>query len=160
MSVYIGTAGTLYMYYRLALFAKRTNQVDLANMYLMKALELYELMKPQIQIEEQAKDNPRTTAAFYMGTTGFRVIGALLHKELGEQDESNISEIKECIEQVVKYESMYRQGSNAKLEDEILYGSAGYLYCLLQLKLHFPELCTEKIDEVIKIVVFSLVDGG
>lgn len=36
------------MYYRLALFAKRTKQVELANMFLMKGIELYEVMKPHI----------------------------------------------------------------------------------------------------------------
>lgn len=51
-SVYIGVGGHLYMYYRLILFAKRTNQVDLANMFIMKAHQLIESAEEKINEQE------------------------------------------------------------------------------------------------------------
>ena len=39
------------------------------------------------------------------------------------------------------------------LEDEILYGNAGYLYCLLLLRKHVEEDFYEDIDEAIVRVV-------
>eukprot|EP00347_Sterkiella_histriomuscorum_P015596 403356429 len=159
LSVYTGSPGQLYMYYRLILFAKRTKQVDLANMLLSKAMELYEIMKPEIEKKEENQKIDRPNPAFYMGTSGYRLIGTLLHKELGVEDESNKVEISNCLDQIMKLEYLYAKQTD-ELEDEILYGTAGYLYCLLQLKVHFSEYQPEKVDHIIKQTVMSLIEAG
>jgi hypothetical protein len=46
------------------------------------------------------------------------------------------------------------------LEDEILYGSAGYLYCLLTLRRRLGIRYHQKIDKVIETVIHSLMVEG
>jgi hypothetical protein len=46
------------------------------------------------------------------------------------------------------------------LEDEILYGSAGYLYCLLTLRSRLGIRYHQKIDKVIETVIHSLMVEG
>jgi hypothetical protein len=54
--------------------------------------------------------------------------------------------------------SMY--DNQAALEDELLYGSAGYLYCVLLLKHAFPDFRKDKVDFVIRLGVESLFQAG
>jgi hypothetical protein len=46
-----------------------------------------------------------------------------------------------------------------KLEVELIYGNAGYLYCLLLLAKHFPEK-VDLLKESIRIVFLDLVKNG
>lgn len=75
-----------------------------------------------------------------MSTTGFRLISALVLKEMGGEEDSIMEneEIVKCLDRIMDYKFLY-SGAQDLLEDEILYGSAGYLYCLLMMKKHFAE---------------------
>lgn len=74
--------------------------------------------------------------SFFMGSPGFNIIGALIYQEL--QDSTSEKEIDECINKILWIKNIYTSQDD-RLQDELLYGSAGYLYCLLLLKINFPD---------------------
>lgn len=65
-----------------------------------------------------------------MSPTGLHTLGAILYKENGSKEK-----VDKCFDLALNGLDLY-DGKN-DIPDEILYGSAGYLYCLLLLMKHF-----------------------
>ena len=88
-----------------------------------------------------------------MSAIGVHTLGAILYKETGTDKDK----IEKCFDHVLSGLDLYDSGE--MVEDEILYGSAGYLYCLLLLLKHFKE--KEKVlKSAIFMVVSNLVRSG
>jgi hypothetical protein len=89
-----------------------------------------------------------------MGPAGIFTMGAIVHMHIDGEDLTNV---KIFVEKVLKMEKLFDAENQSMLEDELLYGNAGYLYCLLLLKdkLGHQNLAsqTENIDRVIHKVV-------
>ena len=75
-----------------------------------------------------------------MGPPGIYLVGALINLELDAKE--NAKAIEFCVAKIISYKINY-QIPGAKLQDELLYGSAGYLYCLLMAKQHLGDLYGE-----------------
>lgn len=68
-----------------------------------------------------------------MGATGLHTLGAILYSKASDSE----WQLKKCIKKVLSPVRLYE--TPEKLEDELIYGSAGYLYCLLLIKKHFSD---------------------
>eukprot|EP00826_Nyctotherus_ovalis_P044144 TRINITY_DN474_c0_g3_i1.p1 TRINITY_DN474_c0_g3~~TRINITY_DN474_c0_g3_i1.p1 ORF type:complete len:344 (-),score=77.59 TRINITY_DN474_c0_g3_i1:10-1041(-) len=66
-----------------------------------------------------------TSPSFYMGLPGLYTMGSLIYREMGKEEET-----KNCYKKVMEGLKLC---SSKETEDELLYGKAGYLYCLLKL---------------------------
>ena len=130
--IYLGTGGNILMYYRLYLSAVRTQQKEKADEYLAKALESFQLSVHIMKNPENACENdPNMAPSFFMGPAGIYTMGAIIYMHVDGPDAANV---KKYVAKVLSMEHLYKEENQGQLEDEILYGSAGYLYCLLLLK--------------------------
>ena len=66
-----------------------------------------------------------------MGPAGVYTMGAIIYTHI---DDKNATNVNKFVEKVLEMEKMFEEDKKFELEDELLYGSAGYLYCLLLLK--------------------------
>jgi hypothetical protein len=93
-----------------------------------------------------------------MGPVGLFTMAAIIYMHVDGKDGINV---KKYVEKVLSIERMYDEDKQGDLEDELLYGSAGYLYCLLLLKSKLGQGGLigfhADIDRVIEKVVESLL---
>ena len=117
------------MYYRLYEYALRTQQKELADKYLLKAVEAIQIT---YHIMKEAKCEMDDIApSFFMGPVGIYTMAAIVYSHIDGKDAINV---KKYVQKVLSVENMFEEDNQESLEDELLYGSAGYLYCLLLLK--------------------------
>lgn len=94
-------------------------------MYLTKAIHAFEALKSYVDVKMKTmNDEEKPSPAFYMGPSGFYLIGALIYQQDVGVDRSK--EIDQCITMILCLSKMYQE-NYLELEDEILYGTAGYL---------------------------------
>ena len=89
-----------------------------------------------------------------MGPAGIFTMGAIIHMHIDGENQANV---KIYVDKVLKVEKLFDEENQSMLEDELLYGNAGYLYCLLLLKdklehKKFASLIND-VDRVIHKVV-------
>lgn len=119
------------MYYRLYLYAKRSGQEVMAHMYLAKSIEIFNDIKAEVTRTKEDFIEQDQSLAFFMGPPGYYLLGALILLE--DKSEDHSKDIDHCLSMILYFSKVYAD-PDARLEDEVLYGSAGYLYCLLMIK--------------------------
>jgi hypothetical protein len=114
-SFYTGTGGNIYIYWKQYLFYNRKKE------YLEK---FHESLKTNLSIVEES--NPTDTNSFFFGDSGLYLFYCIYATEINNKDlfEKNFKNLIE-LKQISKIEAS---------EVELLYGTSGYLYCLLYLK--------------------------
>lgn len=166
-SIYSGFGGYLYLYlklykYSLLLkdnrnlqfykenfkeFAQFQNIFD-SDKLLQSCENLYKSIKPLISSPIENEHSPMIT--FYMGRPGIMVLQAFLSYYQGNEKDflESIKELKKIMEFSVVYQG--------EMYHEMLYGSAGLLYCFLVLQEAFQccELKTFRLD--LKLEIFRL----
>jgi len=92
--------------------------------------------------------------SFFMGSAGLYTMGALLFKEMGQKEKMMLC-YKEVMNSFTKCKGTYA-------EDDLLYGNAGYLYCLLLLYIEDNVLfnCKKDIIEVVNLLKNEGISGG
>mmetsp|Transcript_22238 Transcript_22238/g.21479 ORF Transcript_22238/g.21479 Transcript_22238/m.21479 type:complete len:98 (+) Transcript_22238:374-667(+) len=92
-----------------------------------------------------------------MGYPGPYTIGALLFKNVTNGDEN----VKKCVQTVLSVTQLYQNKEEWRdIEDEILYGSAGYLYALLLLKQELDHTYQKDLDKAIEMVFDCIIFNG
>ena len=114
-SFYTGTGGNIYIYWKQYLFYNRKKE------YLEK---FHQSLKTNLSIVEES--NPTDTNSFFFGDSGLYLSYCIYATEINNKDlfEKNFKNLIE-LKQISKIEAS---------EVELLYGTSGYLYCLLYLK--------------------------
>ena len=128
----------------------------MAEIYFIKAMEALELNKGLLK-KDSKKKRSDMAPTFFLGAPGIYTMGALLHLESEGLDSK---EAMEYAELVLSGKQLYENSPNIDMEDELLYGSSGYLYCLLLLKKKFRDKIKDKVDPVIVMVVDALIESG
>lgn len=64
------------------------------------------------------------------------------------------------LNKVLAYAEHFNDEDSEKIEDEILYGSAGYLYCLLLLRKNLGVRHHEDIDHALAVTIETLMISG
>ena len=86
---------------------------------------------------------------FYLSKTGVHTLRYIVKRELGAHEEAqkDLEEIK-----LASKESVYEG-----CENEVLYGRAGYLYCLLLIQRYYPDV---QIENWIEMTVTHIFKAG
>lgn len=113
-------------------------------------------------LEEMKEDEPKghvEAPSFFFGPPGLYTLGALLYSHIDDKEGSNVAKY---LDKVLEFARYYEPESplQSKIEDEVLYGSAGYLYCLLLLRKHIGLRHHAEIDKVIAMVIEALMIAG
>jgi hypothetical protein len=111
--------------------------------------------------EHGCENDPNVSPAFFMGPAGIYTLGAIIYMHVDGPDRVNV---RKYISKVLAMENLYKEDRHVDLEDEILYGNAGYLYCLLLLKdklgLGGMTGFTEDFNRVLHKVVEAIMIEG
>ena len=134
---YTGTGGNIYIYWKQYLFYDKKKE------YLDK---FYEALKTNLNIiKENGEEN--STNSFFMGDSGIYMFFCICALEI-----KDINLFEKNFEKLLKLKQI---SENKYAEVELLYGTSGYLYCLLFLKKYFLK---EKISEIIKENHIKILD--
>ena len=119
-SFYTGSGGVAYVYSKLATLLKPTDQgKDLQDRF-------GECFSVNLDLIESGKSKRAFECpSFYQSAAGLYTLGAIHWHETGDHEKS-----KKMVESLV---AMHEMLSSEEQEDEVLYGWAGHLYCLLSL---------------------------
>ena len=126
---YTGTGGNIYIYWKQYLFYDKKKE------YLDK---FYEALKTNLNIIKENGEEDSTNS-FFMGDSGIYMFFCIYALEI-----KDINLFEKNFEKLIKLKQI---SENKYSEVELLYGTSGYLYCLLFLKKYFLN---EKINEIIK----------
>ena len=99
--MYTGSAGNAYIYWRLYLYAKRTEKAGDPSKHLDEAIESYEA---NVKLIEQKKSQSECNS-FYISEVGLHTIGAILYKEKGNKEK-----VDKCFEKVLSGLDLYDSG--------------------------------------------------
>ena len=126
---YTGTGGNIYIYWKQYLFYDKKKE------YLNK---FYEALKTNYSIiKEKGEEN--STNSFFMGDSGIYLFFCIYALEI-----KDVNLFEKHFEKLIKLKKI---SENKYSEVELLYGTSGYLYCLLFLKKY---LLKEKANEIVK----------
>ena len=153
-SFYTGTGGNIYIYWKQYLFYNRKKE------YLEK---FHQSLETNLSIVEES--NPADTNSFFFGDSGLYLFYCIYaneinNKDLFEKNFKNLIDLKLI-------------SKNEKSEVELLYGTSGYLYCLLYLKKYIMfemkgnniiqdnsiDLLNDTIIEIFNIVLKSGIEN-
>ncbi|CAI2368824.1 unnamed protein product [Moneuplotes crassus] len=151
-AIYTGTGGNLVLYYKLLQYGEYSTKERLATDFL-SALEI----NCKIINSASLKGRKCTSPSFFQGSAGIYTMACLFYH--------NYSEDEDASENFQKYFDLLIQAKKlcfgSKAEDEILYGNAGYLYCLLTLyKLDLTKLMKDTLLSSIEEVALELFKIG
>jgi hypothetical protein len=121
---------------------------DKANMkkHLDDALSAFRVNEDLYAKYNKPEEKKKQSPSFFMGEPGLYTLGAILNRE-----KEDIKEAERCFMKVIADSEMC---SFSRAEDELLYGNAGYLYCLLLLLKTDPIKfeCKKPIVEVVSLL--------
>ena len=135
---YTGTGGNIYIYWKQYLFYDKKKE------YLDK---FYEALKTNLNIINENGEEDSTNS-FFMGDSGIYMFFCIYALEI-----KDFNLFEKNFEKLIKLKQI---SENKYTEVELLYGTSGYLYCLLFLKKYFLK---EKINEIIKETHIKILDG-
>lgn len=118
-----------------------SESADKSHTYLRRGLQLLEPVLSQ-------PDTHRPT--FLCGAAGPFAVGAVLLNKLGENTRAN-----ECVKKLKQLYTEHRS-SFTQLPSELLYGHCGYLYGLLFVRAHLPELVEDSLIAEIATLVLDV----
>eukprot|EP00826_Nyctotherus_ovalis_P034768 TRINITY_DN2921_c0_g1_i3.p1 TRINITY_DN2921_c0_g1~~TRINITY_DN2921_c0_g1_i3.p1 ORF type:complete len:436 (-),score=85.95 TRINITY_DN2921_c0_g1_i3:103-1410(-) len=146
ITMYTGTCGNIYLQWRLYELYKSLSNQPKAKGHLADALEAFEVNQRLYSVYNKSQDKKRLSPSFYMGEPGLDTLGAILFRELGDVKKADWH-FKKVVENLKVCNSPYA-------ENEVLYGNAGYLYCLLLLYKTDPIRfeCKKAIIEVVNLL--------
>jgi len=123
-SIYTGTGGNIVVYWEQYNLYKHLANKEKMTEHLKNTLTAFET---NIELADSGKIPSKrlTSPSFYTGLPGLYTMGTLIYKEMGK-----VEEMKACYGKVI--DSM-KLCEAKDVNDELLYGTAGYLYCLLKL---------------------------
>ena len=105
--LYLGTGGNILMYYRLYLSAVRTQQKELADEYLAKAIESFQVTVHVMKNPENACESyPNMSPSFFMGPAGIYTMGAIIYMHVDGRDGANV---KKYVAKVLSMEHLYKE---------------------------------------------------
>ncbi len=143
LTMYTGSFGNVYVQWRLYELYKSRKDSDRMATHLSSALEAFLVNRKLVEKYGQpSQAEEKESPSFFMGKAGLYTLGAMLYKEAGKAADM-ISCYKRVIAALPLCKTSYSQ-------DELLYGNAGYLYCLLLLHKRDPAVfnCKAQIAEV------------
>ncbi len=148
LTMYTGSFGNVFVQWRLYQLAKaRQDQARMAE-FLSTALVAFKVNAGLL--EKHGKKHSHSSGeedpSFFMGKSGLYTLGALLYREAGKA-----AEMLGCYKAVLSALALCKLPT---AEDELLYGNAGYLYCLLALYKTDPGTfdCKAEIREVMGLL--------
>jgi lantibiotic modifying enzyme len=148
-SVYIGAGGNAYLNWKLHRFFKREGDEEKSYEHLLRALESVNTALLLIHRDHKGKG-----CSFYMGSPGIYTLATILY---------NIYEEPASTEKYLnKLLGFLPDSLLSDTPDELLYGRAGYLSCLLMVKRHIPdELCKKvNLEDAMYKVFNALISSG
>ena len=156
ITMYTGTCGNIYIQWRLYEMYKKREDKPNREKRLDSALAAFKINEALYKKYNKPEERKRRTPAFFMGEPGLYTLGAILNRE-----KEDMKETERCFKKVIGDLEMC---SFSTSEDELLYGNAGYLYCLLLLFKTDPIKfeCRKPIVEVVNLLKKSgekIIDG-
>eukprot|EP00826_Nyctotherus_ovalis_P061298 TRINITY_DN8706_c0_g2_i1.p1 TRINITY_DN8706_c0_g2~~TRINITY_DN8706_c0_g2_i1.p1 ORF type:complete len:443 (-),score=98.90 TRINITY_DN8706_c0_g2_i1:158-1486(-) len=144
-SFYSGSGGNVLLYWRQYKLYKHQCNKDKMQEHLQNAVIAFET-NVKVLKSGNISLNILKSPSFFIGSAGLYTIGTLIYKEMG-----NMSEMLNCYKKVMG-SLMMCKGKEAN--DELIYGNAGYLYCLLLLYMEDRTLfnCKTEIIEVVDLI--------
>ena len=144
-SFYNGSGGNVLVYWRQYKLFKHLCNKEKMQEYMQNTITAFETNVKVLKSGNIPMDIQKSPS-FFIGSAGLYTIGTLMYKEMG-----NTSEMLNCYKKVMG-SLMMCKGKEAN--DELIYGNAGYLYCLLLLymedKISFN--CKTEIIEVVDLI--------
>ncbi|KAG7189671.1 hypothetical protein KM043_017343 [Ampulex compressa] len=136
-SIYTGEAGIAYMFFKYGEYFNETAYINKATQLLERSVN-------------QHKKTRKIT--FLTGIAGPIALAAVvLHSQAKYEDSVNmISMLKSLSAKILK--------GGDEFYDELLYGRAGYLYSLLYVKFHIPQVAIE--DKLISQIATCIIRSG
>lgn len=175
-----GAGGNLFLYYNFARFCEKLNENEVfkaklreyfafiddiafslifeEKKYLKQAEDCFFSLQELIDEENSQKIKAKPRISFYFGNVGVYTLGALLFARLKDKKNFNF-----CVERVLETKKIIMKSSISSHYDELLYGLAGYLYCLLQLQREFqakPADFQVNLENYVMDLVEELLDRG
>jgi lantibiotic modifying enzyme len=147
-SIYSGSGGNVYSFWRYHILQKKIGSKDSIE----KSLSLFKAYWNANFNLVQSGIIPTKAPSFFQGSVGIFTMGCILAKEINSKKdfESNLAYI------IAQKDSAQCQQS----EYELLYGSTGYLYSLLLIKVQCQNIFEFNIDEEIKEMFVYLFNCG
>ena len=147
-SIYTGTGGNMYLYWRKYIYDNKSNE---SLLQFEKAYTTNLHIFNQLVIEYP--DSFSDCNSFFMSQAGIFTMGCILYTIKNDKNAFNES-LKNLL-------SLLNVSLNEESEDELLYGSAGYLYSLLLVKTESNLISNSiEIDQAIVAVALALIDHG
>lgn len=146
ITMYTGTSGNLYIQWRLyEAYKARQDQANVKE-HLNDAIEAFKINESLYAKYNKPEGKKRQSPSFFMGEPGLYTLGAILYRE-----KEDMKECERCFKKVIEDSAMC---SSKHAEDELLYGNAGYLYCLLLLYKTDPVKfeCKKFIVEIVNLL--------
>lgn len=142
--IYIGTAGNLYYYYKkIKYYEKLGDQEEMKE-----AIEAFELaFDTNLEVWKLQSMNKKSIPSFFMGMPGILTLAYLVFDEYGESTKAI-----QCLNRIADFTELPVE------EAELLYGTAGFLYCLLLIKDYKPTLT--KFDDAILHTTLNIIEHG
>ena len=143
-TMYTGTAGNVYVYWREYLYTK--SQASLAKVE--QAYNTNRALYEQYKSVSSSSD----INSFFMGPSGIFALGCVIYNELIPNKNKANQNLQELL-------AMKDMSSSLNSEDELLYGTAGYLYSLLLVHQHCVNMQNELKDVLISTAK-TLIEHG
>eukprot|EP01022_Parablepharisma_sp_SALTPOND_P013338 TRINITY_DN1780_c0_g1_i10.p1 TRINITY_DN1780_c0_g1~~TRINITY_DN1780_c0_g1_i10.p1 ORF type:complete len:449 (+),score=36.47 TRINITY_DN1780_c0_g1_i10:37-1347(+) len=144
LTMYTGSFGNVYVQWRVYEYYKSIKNTESAKQHLNNALTAFKVNETLLE-----KEKPQSYPSFFMGGAGLYTLGAILYKEQG-----NFEEGLKLYQHVLAALDLCKADN---VQDNIRFGRAGYLYCLLLLYKTDPKLfdCVKEIKEVTDLMKVS-----
>jgi len=147
LTMYTGTFGNVYIYWRIYLMYKNRKNIAKSEEFFKHAMDAFNTNDQlAIKYSKPSSKSEKKSPSFFMGESGLYTLGALLFLE-----KNDLAASQKCYKKVL---SAFELCKVDYAQDELLYGNAGYLYCLLLLyktnKVQFN--CKAQIIEAVELL--------
>ncbi|XP_062505179.1 uncharacterized protein LOC134181907 isoform X2 [Corticium candelabrum] len=152
-SIYTGAGGNAYMYWKLSEhYARHFNKSE-SKRCLQLAVAAIETALSLIGQMAKLHVNSYIGVSFYIGDAGIYALASVIYHRSG-----HVNKCQHCVQQLLSESSRASKVD----EDEILYGRAGYLFCLLFVKKHLPAhlVPIEKLESTATSVAEVVIETG
>jgi hypothetical protein len=151
-SIYTGLGGNAYMYWKLSEHYQRQCNLTEARRCLQLAVIAIETALSLIGSLERLHVRTYIGVSFYIGDAGIYALASIIYCRANKLDKS-----KECLELLLSQCDKALQVD----EDEVLYGRAGFLFCLMVVGKYLPgSFPTDKIRSASKRVAEAIIESG
>jgi hypothetical protein len=152
-SIYVGTGSNCYIYWRYYLLCKNkyTDLKDISFTYFESSILKNLSNIKSIESKNKFSIN-KIPVSFFMGHAGIYTLSCIYFHILNDK-----SNFKICLNNLLKY---FENSCSKDMENELLYGNAGYLYCLLLIKQNCQDYIKDSLDDYIfKLINVIYLEG-